>query len=140
MPIEKAEWITRYRCRFTALAPHAPTGQLQEVAETYWFYLRHRLPEDVAAEKHAGRLVQRSRADAWIGACVEAIRGLDDSIDERETLELATQLWDADLLRAVDPYVMANALWDQAILLSRSDENLSRHPLSDLLRQARRDD
>jgi hypothetical protein len=134
MPLEKSEWIARYSSCYRRLSPSAPAGQLPEIAETYWFYLRHRVPEDVALDKVNGVLERKSRAESWISACSEAIRDLDHGMDENDTRELATQLWDADLVRAVDPYVMANALWDQAILLSRSDSKLIDHPLSDLLR------
>ena len=37
-------------------------------------------------------------------------------------MALAEKLWDADWVRAVDPYLMAHALWDQAVLMTMGRE------------------
>ena len=130
---EKSEWIARFMVRLLALAPREPVGQLPEIAETHWFYLRYKTPEGVAEQRVKGLLPRFSREASWVDACACAIRELDPTMDEGDTRELAAQLWDADWAHAVDPYVMANALWDQAILMSRSGEAWSEHPLAGFL-------
>lgn len=119
--IDKSDWIARYITRHMALAPKAPGGMLVQIAETYWFYLRHRAPEDVAEERVAGAVPVPSRARSWIEACTEALRALDPYMGSGDAHALAERLWDADPQRVVDPYVMANALWEQALLMSRTD-------------------
>ena len=123
MTIDKSDWIHRYELRHRALAPHAPAGLLAQIAETHWFYLRHRAPEHVAEDRAFGRLPARTRAESWIEACTEALRGLDPYMRVSEARALAEQLWGADLLHAVDPYVMANALWEQALLMNRPESD-----------------
>ncbi|MBC7954737.1 MAG: hypothetical protein H7Y33_02550 [Cytophagales bacterium] len=116
--LEKSEWISRFATRLMELQPRAPHGSLPQVAETFWYYTRHRRPEDAAEARAAGTLPVLTRRRAWIAACSEAIKCLDPLLDDQDTTSLAERLWEADWVGAVDPYVMADALWDQAILLS----------------------
>jgi len=111
--IDKQAWMARYVARYRRLEPNAPCGQLSEVAETYWFYLRHCDPEVIAQRRAAGYALLRERSEAWVDACSEALRRLEPAMTSQATQTLAQQLWDADRLHVVDPYVMANALSEQ---------------------------
>ena len=133
MSHDKNQWIARYLLQHAFMAPNAPTGQLNEIAETYWFYLRHREPEDVATDRVLCRLQPHSREDAWVYACTQAICELDDTLARQDAQALAVRLWDADISRVVDPYLMATALWEQAALLSAQDPAFSAHPLAFVL-------
>lgn len=123
MPIDKTIWVQRFATRLVALQPDTPVGLLPEIAETFWYYQRHREPEDLARERAAGRLRVQGRRDAWIEACSAAICSLDPQLGDENTVALAATLWEEDWARSVDPYLMAQALWDQAILLSMQDES-----------------
>ena len=118
MPNDKSIWIQRFAARLMTLDPHAPAGLLPEIAETFWYYQRHREPEEAAQARADGRLRMPGRRDAWIEACSAAIRALDPELGAENTQALATALWDEDWARTVDPYLMAQALWEQALLLA----------------------
>lgn len=122
MLLEKSEWTERFLTRLLALRPDLPRGLLPDMAETFWYYMRHRVPEQAAQERAAGNLRVRDRESAWVEACSEAIRGLDPELADEDTSALAQRLWDADWVKTVDPYLMAYALWDQATMLARGQE------------------
>jgi hypothetical protein len=115
---EKSLWIQRFSTRLMVLDPHVQTGLLPEIAETFWYYQRHREPEECAQARAHGRLRMPGRRDAWIEACAAAIRALDPELGSQDTAALATTLWEEDWARTVDPYLMAQALWEQALLLA----------------------
>jgi hypothetical protein len=116
--LDKADWIWRFTARLIALQPGAPSGSFPQVAESFWYYLRHQSPEETAEARAAGRLRALPRRLAWIQACGRAIQLLDPQLADQEAQSLAERLWEADWVRAVDPYVMASALWEQAALMS----------------------
>ncbi|MEO8152011.1 MAG: hypothetical protein ABI605_02995 [Rhizobacter sp.] len=129
MLIEKSEWIGRFATRLMEVQPDTSIGLLPQIAETFWYYMRHRLPEEAADHRAAGSLRVRNRGRAWIEACSEALRELDSRMSNAATLALAEKLWDADWVRAVDPYVMAHALWDQAVLMTMGREGEDAQPI-----------
>lgn len=118
MSHEKSLWIQRFAMRLLVLEPTIQTGLLPQIAETFWYYQRHREPEECAQARAEGRLRMPGRRDAWIEACSAAIRALDSDLDSQDTRALATSLWEEDWARTVDPYLMAQALWEQALLLA----------------------
>lgn len=118
MPHEKSLWIQRFAMRLMVLEPTLQAGLLPEIAETFWYYQRHREPEECAQARAAGHLRMPGRREAWIEACAAAIRGLDPELNSQDTSALATSLWEEDWARTVDPYLMAQALWEQALLLA----------------------
>jgi hypothetical protein len=118
MPLDKPTWVQRFASELLMLKPETPVGLLPEIAETFWYYQRHREPELLARERAAGQLRVPGRRRAWIEACSAAIRQLDPQLANEDTFALALSLWEEDWARSVDPYLMAQALWDQAILLS----------------------
>jgi hypothetical protein len=120
---EKSLWIQRFSTRLMVLDPHVQTGLLPEIAETFWYYQRHRQPEECAQARADGRLRMPGRRDAWIEACAAAIRALDPELGSQDTTALATTLWEEDWARTVDPYLMAQALWEQALLLASQSDN-----------------
>ena len=122
MPHEKSLWVQRFAMRLMVLEPTVPTGLLPEIAETFWYYQRHREPEECAQARAEGRLRMPGRRDAWIQACAAAIRGLDPELSSQDTSALAESLWEEDWARTVDPYLMAQALWEQALLLASQSE------------------
>lgn len=122
MPADKTIWMQRFTARLLELQPHTPLGLLHEVAETFWYYHRHRAPEEAAQARAAGRLRMRGRREAWIEACSAAICALDPQLGDENTSALATTLWEEDWARTVDPYLMAQALWDQALVLTMQNE------------------
>jgi hypothetical protein len=130
MPNDKTIWIQRFATRLMLLQPGVPQGLLPEVAETFWYYQRHREPEEVAQARAEGRLRMPGRREAWIGACSAAIRALDPQLGGEDTLGLATTLWEEDWARTVDPYLMAQALWDQAMLLAHQSPSDDEAPPS----------
>lgn len=115
---EKSLWIQRFAMRLVVLDPTVPTRLLPEIAETFWYYQRHRDAEACAEARAQGRLRMPGRREAWIEACAAAIRGLDPELGSQDTEALATSLWEEDWARTVDPYLMAQALWEQALLLA----------------------
>lgn len=126
MTQEKSLWIQRFAMRLIVLEPTVQTGLLPEIAETFWYYQRHREPEECAEARAQGRLRMPGRREAWIEACAAAIRGLDPELSSQDTTALATSLWEEDWARTVDPYLMAQALWEQALLLaSQSDGEMA---------------
>lgn len=118
MSHDKSLWIQRFAMRLTVLNPCLATGLLPEIAETFWYYQRHRDPEECAEARAQGRLRMPGRREAWIEACASAIRALDPELGTQDTSALATSLWEEDWARTVDPYLMAQALWEQALLLA----------------------
>jgi hypothetical protein len=122
MPHEKSLWIQRFAMRLLVLEPTVQTGQLPEIAETFWYYQRHREPEECAQARAEGRLRMPGRREAWVEACAAAIRGLDPELNSQDTAALAESLWEEDWARTVDPYLMAQALWEQALLLASQSE------------------
>lgn len=116
--LEKADWIRRFATRLMGLQPLERCANMPQIAETFWYYTRHRCPEEAAQARAAGTLPALDRERAWIEACSHAIQAHDPQLSEQDTRSLAERLWDADSARTVDPYVMAEALWDQAILMS----------------------
>lgn len=118
MPNDKSLWIQRFSTRLRMIDPCVPSGLLPEIAETFWFYQRHREPEECAEARAAGRLPMQNRREAWIDACAAAIRALDSKLDVQGTQALAASLWEENWARTVDPYLMAQALWEQAQLLA----------------------
>ncbi|MBX3622193.1 MAG: hypothetical protein KF891_19680 [Rhizobacter sp.] len=129
MPNDKPSWIGRFAAHLGMLQPDEPVGLLPEIAETFWYYHRHRTPEEAAQARAEGRLRLRGRREAWIDACSAAICALDPQLQGEDTRALATTLWEEDWARSVDPYVMAQALWDQAVLLAHQGEGGAEHPL-----------
>jgi hypothetical protein len=118
MPNDKSVWIQRFSSRLLQIDPNAPSGLMSEIAETFWYYQRHREPEECAEARAAGRLRMPGRREAWIEACAAAICALDVELGSQDTRALATSLWEEDWARTVDPYLMAQALWEQALLLA----------------------
>lgn len=129
MPIDKPSWIQRFATHLQTVQPALPDGLLPEIAETFWYYHRHRTPEEAAQARAEGRLRVRGRREAWIDACSAAICALDPQLRGENTQALAATLWEEDWARSVDPYVMAQALWDQAVLLAHQGEGTADHPL-----------
>ena len=122
MPTDKSIWIQRFATHLVTLRPELPVGLLAEISETFWYYQRHREPEEAAEARAQGRLSMPGRRIAWIDACAAAIRRLDPELGQEDTHALATTLWEEDWARTVDPYLMAEALWDQAILLASQSQ------------------
>lgn len=122
MPLDKSNWVQRFATELVTLKPDTPVGLLPEIAETFWYYQRHRDPEALARERASGKLRVPGRRRAWVEACSAAIRELDPQLGNEDTFALALTLWEEDWARSVDPYLMAQALWDQAILLSMHGE------------------
>lgn len=118
MPCDKSMWIQRFNARLMTLQPSTLTGLLPQISETIWYYQRYREPEDAALARANGQLSLPGRRDAWVAACSAAIHGLDPHLGLDDTHALAATLWDEDWSRTVDPYLMAEALWEQAILLA----------------------
>lgn len=118
MPNDKSLWIQRFSSRLLQIDPYMATGLMSEIAETFWYYQRHREPEECAEARAAGRLRMPGRREAWIEACAAAICALDAELGSQDTRALATSLWEEDWARTVDPYMMAQALWEQALLLA----------------------
>ncbi|MET0335469.1 MAG: hypothetical protein ABW190_14450 [Rhizobacter sp.] len=127
---DKNLWMQRFSCALLGFQPNSPTGLLPEIAETFWYYHRHREPREAARARAEGRLRMVGRKAAWIQACSAAIRGLDPQLGNEDTLALAATLWEEDWARTVDPYLMAQALWDQAILLATQSSSDSDMPPS----------
>lgn len=129
MNTDKSTWTQRFAIHLVVLQPDIPTGLLIEIAETFWYYHRHRTPEDAAEARASGRLRLRGRREAWISACAAAICALDPQLGGEDTEALAATLWEEDWARTVDPYLMAQALWDQAIVLAQQGEGSRERPL-----------
>lgn len=130
MPTDKSIWMQRFTTQLIALQPEVRTGLLPEIAETFWYYQRHREPEEAALARARGQLRMQGRREAWIEACSAAICALDPQLGDENTFALAATLWEEDWARTVDPYVMAQALWDQAIVLASQGEGNPEQPLN----------
>jgi hypothetical protein len=130
MPHDKSLWIQRFSSRLLEIDPYVPSGLLPEIAETFWYYQRHREPEECAEARATGRLRMPGRREAWIEACAAAICALDVELGSQDTRALATSLWEEDWARTVDPYLMAQALWEQALLLASQNGNAHEMPPS----------
>lgn len=122
-PLDKSSWIQRFATQLVELQPTLPPGLLPEIAETFWYYHRHRQPEEAAEARASGRLRMCGRREAWIEACGNAIRQLDPALGRENTTSLAATLWEEDWARSVDPFLMAQALWDQAVLMAMQAES-----------------
>jgi hypothetical protein len=128
--IEKSEWMCRFAVHLMNLQPLERHANLTQIAETFWYYIRHRVPEEAAQARAAGTLSAPDRQGGWTAACSQAIRRLDPQLGDHDADSLAQRLWDADWVRAVDPYVMADALWDQATLLSLELNGHAKRPIN----------